>query len=187
MTLRQALGLWRGPALADVVDSPLARAEATRLEEARLAALEERVEADLACDRHGELVAELDALTQAHPLRERLWGQRMVALYRAGRQAEALRAYQALRTILRDELGLDPSPSLQRIEGAILRHEADLDGLDVDATERRGRRALPMPVLLTDIGRVFVGRDTAAGGARRPLGRGHRRERGTLPAGAAVR
>jgi DNA-binding SARP family transcriptional activator len=126
-TLREALGLWRGAALADVADAPLARAEVARLEEARLTALEERLDADLACGRHGELVAELDALTRAHPLRERLWGQRMVALYRSGRQADALRAYQDLRTVLGDELGLDPSSTLQRLEGAILRQEPELD------------------------------------------------------------
>jgi DNA-binding SARP family transcriptional activator len=127
VTLRQALGLWRGPALADVGDAPGARAEAARLEETRLAALEDRVEADLACGRHGHLVAELDALTRAHPLRERLWGQRMIALYRTGRQAEALRAYQELRAALGEELGLEPSGALRRLEGAILRHEPELD------------------------------------------------------------
>ena len=135
-TLREALGLWRGPALADVADAPLARAEAARLEEARLAALEGRVEADLACGRHGGLVAEMDALTRAHPLRERLWGQRMVALYRADRQAEALRAYQDLRRILGEELGLEPNSTLQRLEGAILRHEPDLEWPPSGAAER---------------------------------------------------
>jgi len=139
-TLRTALGLWRGPALADVADAPLARAEAARLEEARLAALEDRVEADLACGRHGQLVAELDALTRAHPLRERLWAQRMVALYRAGRQAEALRAYQELRTFLGEELGLEPSSTLQSLEGAILRHEPELDWPPAGSAER-----VPMP------------------------------------------
>jgi DNA-binding SARP family transcriptional activator len=126
-TLRDALSLWRGPALADVIDAPLARAEATRLEETRLGALEERVDADLACGRHGELVAELDGLTRAHPLRERLWAQRMVALYRCGRQADALRVYQELRRILGEELGLEPSAPLASLEGAILRHEPELD------------------------------------------------------------
>jgi class 3 adenylate cyclase len=135
-TLRTALGLWRGPALADVADAPLARAEAARLEEARLAALEDRVEADLACGRHGQLVAELDALTRAHPLRERLWAQRVVALYRAGRQAEALRAYQELRTFLGEELGLEPSSTLQNLEGAILRHEPELDWPPAGSAER---------------------------------------------------
>src|SRR3989442_1416132 len=85
-----------GEGLADLADAPFARAEAARLEEARLAATEERVEADLACGRHAELTAELDTLTRAHPLRERLWAQRILSLYRSGRQAEALRAYQDL-------------------------------------------------------------------------------------------
>lgn len=163
-SLRTALGLWRGPALADVADAPHARAEAARLEEARLAALEDRVEVDLACGRHGQLVAELDALTRAHPLRERLWGHRMVALYRAGRQAEALRAYQDLRAILGEELGLEPNSALQRLEGAILRHEPELDWAP-DAIAARpmpagaSMPALPMPALLTEMGRLFVGRD----------------------------
>jgi DNA-binding SARP family transcriptional activator len=168
-TLREALGLWRGPALADVADAPLARTEAARLEEARLAAVEERVEADLACGRHGELVAELDALTRAYPLRERMWGQRMVALYRSGRQAEALRAYQELRAILGEELGLEPSRTLQRLEGDILRHEPELDWSLSGMNERPAAStapvlavplpALPMPALLTEMGRLFVGRD----------------------------
>lgn len=125
--LRQALSLWRGPALADVADIPAARAESARLEEARLAALEERVEADLACGRHIEVVPELDHLTKAHPLRERLWGQRMVALYRSGRQADALRVYQELRRLLAEELGLEPSTEVARLENAILRHAPELE------------------------------------------------------------
>ena len=88
--LDQALGLWRGPALADLDTAPSARAEAGRLEEQRLAALESRAEALLACGRHRDLIAELETLTAAHPLRERFWYQRMLALYRAGRQADAL-------------------------------------------------------------------------------------------------
>ena len=165
VTLREALGLWRGPALADVADAPLARAEAARLEEARLAALEDRVEADLGCGRHDQLVAELDALTRAHPLRERLWAQRMIALYRAGRQAEALRAHQEVRAILGDELGIEPGGTLQRLEGAILRHEPELDwhgpGGEDEASgrQREPLPVLPMPTLLTEIGRSFVGRD----------------------------
>jgi DNA-binding SARP family transcriptional activator len=126
-TLREALDLWRGPALADVADGPIARAEAARLEEARLAATEARVEADLACGRHTELIAELDALTRAHPLRERLWGQRMLALYRCGRQVEALRAYQELRQFLIEEVGIEPSPSLASLETAILQQTDDLE------------------------------------------------------------
>ena len=129
VTLGEALALWRGPVLADLADAPFARAEAARLEEARLAATEERVEADLACGRHAELTAELDALTRAHPLREHLWAQRMLALYRSGRQAEALRAYQDLRLLLGEELGIEPSAPLRHLEAAILRHEAELDWL----------------------------------------------------------
>jgi DNA-binding SARP family transcriptional activator len=174
VTLRDALGLWRGPALADVADAPAARAEAARLEEASLAALEDRVEADLACGRHGQLVAELDALTRAHPLRERLWAQRMVALYRTGRQAEALLAYQELRAVLGEGLGLEPSGALQRLETAILRQESDLDwpredtGEPLRGREQRGVElppAIPMPALLTEVGGVFnrtpfVGRES---------------------------
>jgi DNA-binding SARP family transcriptional activator len=126
-TLRQALALWRGPALADLPDAPMGRAEAARLEEARLAATEARLDADLACGCHKELVGELEALTRAHPLRERLWAQRLVALYRTGRQAEALRAYQELRHLLGEELGIEPSQALRRLEGAILRQEPGLD------------------------------------------------------------
>jgi DNA-binding SARP family transcriptional activator/uncharacterized short protein YbdD (DUF466 family) len=125
--LRRALALWRGPALADVVLAPFARAEGARLEEERLAALEDRIEADLACGRHGELIADLEALTRAHPFREQLWAQRMLALYRAGRQAEALRGFQELRRLLGEELGIEPSAALRRLESAISRHEPELD------------------------------------------------------------
>ncbi|MCA1843198.1 MAG: AAA family ATPase, partial [Actinobacteria bacterium] len=126
-TLREALTLWRGPALVDVAEAPFARAEASRLEEARLAAVEDRIEADLACGRHGELTAELDVLTRDHPFRERLWSQRIVALYRSGRQADSLHAYRQLRVMLREELGIDPSSTLQGLEGAVLRHDPALD------------------------------------------------------------
>jgi DNA-binding SARP family transcriptional activator len=95
--LDAALSLWRGPALADFAYEPFARLEAERLEERRLAALEERLEADLRLGRHGELVAELGRLVAEHPLRERLRGQLMVALYRSGRQADALAAYRSAR------------------------------------------------------------------------------------------
>ena len=124
--LDEALGLWRGPALADVDDAPFAQAEAARLEERRLAALESRAEALLACGGHRELIGELETLTAAHPLRERLWSHRMLALYRAGRQAEALRAYRDLREILTGELGIEPSPALRELEGRILRQDAAL-------------------------------------------------------------
>jgi len=111
----QALGLWRGPALSDLDTVPAARTEAARLEEKRLTALETRGEALLACGRHRELIAELEALTKAHPLRERLWYQRMLTLYRAGRQADALRAYREVRDILVAELAIEPGADLREL------------------------------------------------------------------------
>ncbi len=130
--LREALGLWRGPALSDVADFAFAQADVARLEEARLAAIEDRVQADLACGGHAGLVSELDGLVAAHPLRERLCGQRMLALYRCGRQADALQAYQDVRGRLDDELGIDPNPALQRLHQAILRQEPELDWRSAD-------------------------------------------------------
>ena len=126
VTLREALGLWRGPALEDF-DDDFARGDRIRLEELRAAALELRIDADLALGRHEQVAAELATLTAEHPLRERLWGQQMLALYRAGRQGEALRAYRAARTVLGEELGLDPGPELQRLEAAILARDPALD------------------------------------------------------------
>jgi DNA-binding SARP family transcriptional activator len=126
-TLREALALWRGPALADFAYEPFAQAEIVRLEELRLTALEWRIEADLAIGRHSELVGELEGLVGKHPLRERFRGLLMLALYRSGRQAEALDAYQAARRALVDELGIDPSPALQELERAILRQDRSLD------------------------------------------------------------
>jgi predicted ATPase/DNA-binding SARP family transcriptional activator/Tfp pilus assembly protein PilF len=135
VTLREALDLWRGPALSDVADMTFAQADATRLEEARLTALENRVDADLACGRHASLVAELDGLAPSHPLRERLTGQRILALYRSGRQAAALAAYGDLRDRLADELGIDPSPDLRRLQERILRQDPDLDWHPAEAGE----------------------------------------------------
>jgi DNA-binding SARP family transcriptional activator len=125
-TLREALAMWRGPALADFAYEPFAQPEIGRLEELRLVALERRLEADLACGRHAEAVGQLEALIAEHPLRERLRGQLMLALYRSGRQAEALEAYQEARRALVDELGIDPSPALQELEKAILRQDPAL-------------------------------------------------------------
>ena len=124
--LLEALALWRGPALADFVYEPFASAEAARLEERRLACLEERIEADLALGRQMDLVPELEKLVDAHPLRERFRGQLMLALYRAGRQAEALDAYQDARRALVDELGIEPGPALQELERQILNQDPAL-------------------------------------------------------------
>ena len=110
-----------------MADFSFAQAEVARLDEARLAAVEDLVEADLACGRHAAVTSELDGLVATHPLRERLCGQRMLALYRCGRQAEALAAYTELRGRLADELGIDPNPALHRLQEAILRQEPGLD------------------------------------------------------------
>jgi YVTN family beta-propeller protein len=125
--LREALALWKGQPLADFTFEPFAQTEIPRLEELRLEALEERIDAELALGHGSELVAELEALVAKHPYRERLRGQLMLALYRAGRQADALAAYQETRKLLVNELGVEPSPALQRLEGAILRHEPALE------------------------------------------------------------
>jgi len=125
-SLGEALRLWRGPPLADLAGE-FARAQLVSLEDLRDAALEDRIEADLALGRHAELVPELDALVGRHPFRERLRGQLMIALYRAGRQAEALEAYRAARQALRDELGIEPSAALQRLHTAILNQAPELE------------------------------------------------------------
>ena len=156
-TLRAALALWRGPALADIAAAPFAGSEAVRLEEARLAALEERIDADLACGHHAEVIAELDALTRTHPVRERLWAGLMTALYRTGRQAEALRTYQRLRRVLGDDLGIEPSPTLARLETAILRQDPALDWHAAATTAAGG----PPADLREQLRQMpFTGRDT---------------------------
>jgi ABC-type transport system substrate-binding protein/DNA-binding SARP family transcriptional activator len=124
--LREALALWRGEPLADFAYDSFAQEEIRGLEELRLAALEERIAADLALGRHEDVLPELESLVRAHPLRERLLGQLMLALYRCGRQAEALETYRAARSRFTDELGLEPSPELRRMERAILEHDASL-------------------------------------------------------------
>lgn len=118
--LEEAICLWRGPALADFAGETFASLEATRLEELRLAALEAQGEAELALGHHVEMAGRLQALVAEHPLRERLWSQFMVALYRCGRQAEALRAFQTARHVLAEELGIDPGPDLRQLEADIL-------------------------------------------------------------------
>lgn len=136
--LREALALWRGPALADVAHESFAQAEILRLEELRLVGLERRIDADLALGRDAELVAELEALVREHPLRERLRAQLMLALYRSGRQAEALEVYRQTRHLLVDELGIEPSPALHELEQAILQQDPELTP-QVDAVAPRQR------------------------------------------------
>ena len=123
----EALGLWRGPALAEFRYDDFARDEIARLDGLRLVALETRLEADLALGRHAEAIPEIEALVREYPLRETLRRLLMLALYRAGRQADALAAYQDARTALVEELGIEPSESIRQLEAAILRHDSALD------------------------------------------------------------
>jgi DNA-binding SARP family transcriptional activator/pimeloyl-ACP methyl ester carboxylesterase len=130
--LDDALALWRGPALADLGDPLFAVTERARLADARLGAVESRMDALLACGRHQETVAELEELTAEHPLRERFWAQRLLALYRCGRQADALRAYRDVRTVLVGQLGIEPGPELRQLEARILRQDSGLEYGDLD-------------------------------------------------------
>ena len=152
---REALALWRGPALDDVADEPFAAAEIRRLEELRIAAVELAVEGDLGAGRHRQLVAELDELVAEHPLREKLHAQRMLALYRCGRQAEALEAYRRARATLVEEIGVEPGPELRRLHEAILRQDPSLELSVRDGDE------LP-PEL--DTRTPLVGRDASSAG-----------------------
>ena len=148
-TLRGALGLWRGSPLSDVASEPFALSEIARLEALRLVALEERIEADLALGRHAELVPELEGLIRDHPLRERLRAQLMLALYRSGRQSEALDAYQQARKMLSAELGLEPGRALRELEAGILRQDASLDPpAQRRRLPRRARRKRPVVIAI---------------------------------------
>src|SRR5207248_1300934 len=146
--LREADALFRGTPLADV-EAPFAAGEAAALDELRLAAVEARVDADLERGRHAELVPELGALVARYPLRERLRGQHILALYRCGRQAEALEAYRETRRLLDEQLGLEPGPALRELERAILVHDPELAAADAPAPERlepvRAEAAAPEP------------------------------------------
>jgi DNA-binding SARP family transcriptional activator len=161
-SLRGALALWRGPALAEFRSEPFAQGESARLEELRLLALEARIDADLGLGRHADLVGELESLVAHHPLRERFRAQLMTALYRSGRQAEALAAYQDARRVLVEELGIEPGRGLRELEQAILRQDPSLDlgplpgEHEVEDTARI--RAGRGPVLAEERG-PFVGRD----------------------------
>jgi len=183
--LREALSLWRGPPLEDVAYEPFAQGEIARLEEQRLAALEVRVEADLAAGRHDELVGELQRLVTSSPARERLAGQLMLALYRCGRQSEALEVYARTRAFLKDELGLEPGPALKALQRDILEQATVLDvqtpaTISVEASSGGDPEpTLPAPlVLAARADDMFVGRATdiealagvyaeVAGGTRR--------------------
>jgi predicted ATPase/DNA-binding SARP family transcriptional activator len=169
----QALRLWRGPALPEFATQPWAVPEVTRLTELRLAAAEERIELRLSAGAGAELVGELESLVAAHPLRERLRGQLMRALYRAGRQADALAAYRSAHRLLADELGVEPSAELRALERAILRQDA---GLTAAAAPARDGTALPARLS------SFVGRDEELAEVR-ALVDGHRLVTLTGPGG----
>ena len=166
--LREALAVWRGPALVDFAFEPWAQAEIGRLEELRLDALQDRLEADLALGRAAELVAELEALIAEYPLRERLRGQLMLALYRSGRQADALAAYRAARETLVEELGIEPGPALRRLERGILDQDPELDARTVDSLV--GVTGRPTPSLAAR-STSFVGREKELREIRALLGR----------------
>jgi class 3 adenylate cyclase len=149
-SFRRALELWRGPALEEFASEPFAQREAARLEELRMNALEGRLEADLQRGRHDDVAGELDALVARYPVREGLLRQQMLALYRAGRQAEALAAYQEARRALADEFGIEPSPALRDLERRILRQDPDLAAPPpapdpVSSTELHAEREEPAP------------------------------------------
>ncbi len=167
-SLREGLALWRGPPLADLAVESFAETDVARLEEQRLDALETRVEADLAAGRHGALVGELRQLVADNPTRERLAGQLMLALYRCGRQAEALEAFRSARQTLVDEIGVEPGPELRRLHEAILRQD---DALDAP----RARPDLPRELDAAMAPRL-VGREAELGWLRE---RWEQAERGT--------
>jgi WD40 repeat protein/DNA-binding SARP family transcriptional activator len=171
--LREALGLWRGRAFEEFLDTDVGAAESDRLAELRLVALEDRIEADLRLGGHRELVAELEGLVRDQPLRERLWAQLLLALYRSGRQADALLAYQRARKVLVEELGIDPGAELRRLHAAILAQDPGLE-LPVPAEAGPPRE---LPAALAPVGLVFAGRSTElawlqAAWARAAQGRG---------------
>jgi DNA-binding SARP family transcriptional activator len=154
--LRAALGLWRGPALGDLAYQPFARPEAERLEELRLLALEYRIDAELAAARHEVLVPELRELVGRHPLRERLCAQLMAALYRSGRQAEALEVYRRMRRALHDELGIEPGPALVQLERAILEQDPELGAAAPPRPVVGRRRRLVSALVLAVVGAALV-------------------------------
>jgi YVTN family beta-propeller protein len=169
--LGEALDMWRGPALADLAYEEFAQGEVARLDELRLATLEERIEADLALGRHAELVPELEILVREHPARERLRAQLILALYRSGRQADALASYRDARRALVDELGLEPSRELQALEQAILTQDPALDPparrrRPPPADSRRGARVLVALggaiLLLAAVAAIFAAGDEAS-------------------------
>jgi len=169
--LGEALSLWRGAGLAEFRHESFAEAAARRLAELRLAALEQRIDADLELGRHERLVAELESLVAEEPLREQLRGQLMLALYRCGRQADALARYRDGRRMLVDELGIEPTPELQKLERAILRHDSALDESRAPSARARGCVicvGAPLAGLLAPLGRELLLVEIAADASELP-------------------
>jgi DNA-binding SARP family transcriptional activator len=168
---RRALALWRGAPLSDFSYEGFVQDEIKRLEELHVATLEDRIEADLALGRHDELVPELEALATRHPLRERLRGQLMLALYRAGRQAEALESYRAARRTLLAELGIEPGRALRELEQAILGQVPELDAAkrqQQPQAQRPGRAAAsPLEGHAEELELLEAGLDDALAGRGR--------------------
>lgn len=171
--LARALGLWRGPVLEDLADHGWVGPYAARLEQTRLAAVEDHVEARLGLDQHAELLGELTAATAAHPLRERLWSQYLRALERIGGRAQALEAYERLRALLRAELGVDPGPALRALHRRIRDGAPDAAGIEpADRAAPEPARIRSVPALLPPAVPDFVGRDRELHRLRRLLGGG---------------
>ncbi|MDP9255712.1 MAG: ABC transporter substrate-binding protein [Actinomycetota bacterium] len=173
--LAEALALWQGTAFSDLLYEPFANEASERMEERRLGAIEERLDADLALGSGPELIDEIEALVRKHPLRERLLGQLMLALYRAGRQADALAALQRARHGLAEQLGLEPGPQLRELERLILQHDAGLDAARSPAPAavrtRRHRRVLAGAATATALAAVvIVAVFATGGGGGAPLG-----------------
>ena len=166
--LLDALELWRGGALADLADEPFARAAILRLEEIRLAVIERRIDVELALGRHAELVGELQELVAAHPFGERFREQLMLALYRSGRQTDALAVYRATREALVEQFGIEPTPALRMLERAILTQDRLLDLTDQEVTDRSRRPVLVLPSAERAVGGLL--------GLAAPLARMHARE-----------
>jgi DNA-binding SARP family transcriptional activator/tetratricopeptide (TPR) repeat protein len=154
----EGLSLWRGPVLSDAGLTGPVSAEVTRLEEARIAAIEAQAGAELACGRHKEIISKLEGLLVEHPFREQLWASSMLALYRSDRQADALLAFHRLRSLLSADLGIDPSPAVRQLHEAILRQDPSLDWIEPTAEHDSGPSFPLPPALSSTAPSAFVGR-----------------------------
>jgi DNA-binding SARP family transcriptional activator len=187
--LAEALALWRGPPLADLADEPALVGEVARLEELRLSALEHRIDAELELGRHDDVIPQLEALVGEEPLRERLRGQLILALYRSGRQAEALETYRETRRVLVEELGIEPSAELRELERAILRQDPLLvaaepaveQAADVAVDESRWRWPRSPLLLGAAVLVVSAGAGLVAGIVATRGNASHDRQAGTTP------